>query len=332
MTEGPGTAGGPFLTVAVRTQGCRPKALAEAVRSLLAQADPDLEVVVVRHVPDDGDPPAGAVTGLPDQLTDHPAVHQLEVSGAARGRPLNAALDVARGAYLGFLDDDDLALPGMVGVFRRGAESAPGMVLRSVTLGQPWSADPATGEPREALGPPEEQFTREFDLLEHLNHNVTPICSMALPVGPVRAAGLRFDEELPVMEDWHMFVRAALRFGVHPVDEPTAIYRRLDSGNSSALFDPAAWEQARLLAVERFGDGPVLLPPGTVKRLSEADFQRGGRPLSVTDLQQARRELAALAERLRAVEAEHAAVLASRSYRALAPVRRVRARLRRQWP
>jgi hypothetical protein len=262
-------------------------------------------------------------------------VRCLDAVGGGRARPLNVALEQARGAYLGFLDDDDLALPEMVAAFRAGAARAPGTVLRAVTLAQRWAADARTGEPREPLGPPERLFPDRFDLLTHLHDNSTPICSMALPTARVREAGLRFDDDLPVLEDWHMLVQAAMRFRVFDLSEEVAVYRRTDGGNSSSLVDAEAWSAVRAAVVDRLEDGPCLLPEGTVKRLSDAQFQHEGPPRAVLDVRQvelelreARSEAERTAAELEAVRREYARLLASRSYRSSAPLRAVARRLR----
>lgn len=283
MREVDPESGNPFLSVVVRTQRRRDRSLVEAVRSLLDQAESDLEVVVALHV-DEGAPAPDPL--LPDELVSVPpsVLRAIVVRGGQRGRPLNAGLDAAQGTYVAFLDDDDLALPGMIGALRRGAEAAPGQVLRSVPLGQSWTADPATGEPLEPSGGPERQFAEHFDLLEHLHRNVTPICSIALPREHVRAASLRFDDDIPVMEDWRMVVQAAMRFGIYDLGEETALYRRTDGGNSSTVVAQDVWEATRLIVVGRFEDGPTMLPPGTVRRLSDARFEREGPPQAVAEV------------------------------------------------
>lgn len=319
-----GRAGSPFLSVVVRTQRRRDRSLIEAVESLLAQTDADLEVVVVLHVDD-----AAAVPDplLPVQLT--PAgpvdIRPVVVQGGARGRPLNAGLDAARGAYVAFLDDDDLALPEMVAAFRAAADAAPGRVLRSVPLGQSWSADPVTGEPVAPISDPERQFAESFDLLEHLHRNVTPICAMALPAAPVRSAGLRFDDDLPVMEDWRMVVQAAMQFGLHDLSTETALYRRTDGGNSSTVVPQEVWEATRDVVIARFADGPAVLPPGTVRRLAEARFERGGPPHATVEVELLR---ATLEHYQRHVVALEAAAARSAAARLAAATRRAFARLR----
>ena len=309
------TSDGPFLTVVVRTQGRRPASLSEAIASLEAAGGgdaTDVEILVVHHLAAEHD----LTTELPPGVHAASPVRCVRAVGGGRARPLNVGLDHARGAYVAFLDDDDVALPGMVAAFRAGARTSPGAVLRARTLAQRWRADPVSGEPRAALGLPERVFADHFDLLEHLHDNSTPICSIALPAAALREAGFRFDEDLPALEDWHMLVRAALRFGVVDIPEDVAVYRRTDGGNSASAVTAEEWSATRARIVERFEDGACILPRGTIKRLSAADFQRDGPPAAAAEIERVREELAALRR-------EFEAVLASRSYRLLAPARRL---------
>jgi glycosyltransferase involved in cell wall biosynthesis len=278
---------GPFLSAVVRTQGRRPGALGEALASLAAQEDDDFEVIVVVHAPD------GSTV---DDVRHHVetsarpgACRIVSVTSGGRGAPLNAGADAAHGRYVAFLDDDDLALPGWVGAYRRGAEAAPGRVVRTVTLEQPCEARADEDSPAAPLGPPVSVYARTFDHLQHLHHNETPICAVALPLDELRAAGLRFDEALPVLEDWDLLLRAASRLGVVSIDEETAIYRKVGRGGSRDLHDDEVWDSTRRLVLSRLDAEPLVLPPGSVARHAEAVFTYDGPPWAVGTLEDTRR-------------------------------------------
>ncbi len=311
--------GGPFLTAIVRTQGHRPSALDEALTSLAAQDDDDVEAIVVVHHPD-----ATVADGVHQRLADRatPTTWRvLSVTAGGRGAPLNAGLDAATGRYAAFLDDDDLALPGWVRAFRRGSESAPGRVVRTVTLDQPCQERPGEDSPGAPLGPPVAAYARTFDHLEHLHHNETPICAVAYPLDRLRAAGLRFDETLPVLEDWDLLLRSASRLGVVSIDEETAIYRKVGRGGSRQLHDDEVWDSTRALVLARLDAEPLVLPPGSVTRLAEAVFTHDGPPWAVGALEDTRQwgarvEAALTEQRQRADDLE----------------RRLAAPRRRRWP
>lgn len=95
-----------LLSVVIPTHD-RPDRLDEAVRSVLVQDYPALEVVIV----DDGSGPATAA--VLDRLAADPrvvVVRHDRARGASAAR--NSGLDAASGELIGFCDDDDTWLPG----------------------------------------------------------------------------------------------------------------------------------------------------------------------------------------------------------------------------
>ncbi|MFQ5556593.1 MAG: glycosyltransferase [Acidimicrobiales bacterium] len=265
----------PFLTAVVRTQGRRPDALADALESLAAQTDPGFEVLVVVH---DDDPDTAGRVGRDLERTGRPLPSRwraLPVAGGGRSRPLNTGLDAATGRYVAFLDDDDLALPEWVATFRRGAESTPGAMVRAVTATQTWTTD-GGDQPVRPTGEIERPFAGTFDLLAHLDHNETPICSVALPMAGLRRFGLRFDEELPVLEDWDLIVRTAALVGVVSLRTETALYRRLDSGNAHDRANELTWHRTVGHVLDKLSAVPLLLPAGSARRIATARFLPDG--------------------------------------------------------
>lgn len=97
------TAPAPLVTVAIVTQG-RGSRLQDAVRSVLAQSVQDVEIVVVDEGGDDGT--ADMLKGLGDERIRYV---RPERSGLAAAR--NIAVDMSRGEFVAFLDDDVLMPP-----------------------------------------------------------------------------------------------------------------------------------------------------------------------------------------------------------------------------
>lgn len=96
----------PTLSVVIPVHN-RPTAVCEAVRSVLAEAGDDVEVVVV----DDGstDDTVAAVEALADSRL---RVVSIPASGVSVAR--NEGVAAARADFVAFLDSDDLVLPGWV--------------------------------------------------------------------------------------------------------------------------------------------------------------------------------------------------------------------------
>jgi glycosyltransferase involved in cell wall biosynthesis len=88
------------FSVVIPTYG-RSEMLSEAVESVLAQAESDLEIIVV----DDASP-------TPVSLPPHPQTTLLRAQhNSGPGGARNLGVDAAKGEYICFLDDDDLWLP-----------------------------------------------------------------------------------------------------------------------------------------------------------------------------------------------------------------------------
>jgi len=284
----PAPTGTPSFTVIVRTQGNRPKALAENLASLAAQTHHPFEVVVTVHHDDPAMVEQVAEQSEAGSLPER--IRFIAVTGGGRSRPLNVGLREAGNDYVCFLDDDDLALPDWLSAFARALAKNPGAVIRAVTQSQPWTTDGGV-EPIRATGPIEQPFATEFDLLAHFSHNETPICSIALPVGLLRSAAITFDESLPVYEDWDLLMRVAMVAGVVSIPDETSLYRRLDAGNADTAEAVAVWESAHAKVLERLSAGPLIIPPGNAERLASAHFDVGGGSRHDRELVDARQEL-----------------------------------------
>ncbi len=107
----------PEVSVVVPTRNRLPL-LAQTVHTVLAQRHVDLEVVVVDDASHDG---------TARWLDEHPdprvrSVRLDTMAGVAGAR--NAGIDAARGTWVGFVDDDDLWLPGKLAGQLRVARAA----------------------------------------------------------------------------------------------------------------------------------------------------------------------------------------------------------------
>ena len=279
----------PQFSVIVRTQGRRPRSLREAVASVLAQSWTNFELLVVAH--GDASVHRSALESLPPDIGSRP--HRvLSVRGGGRSRPLNVGLDAAQGDFVCFLDDD-LARPNWFGAFAAAAREAPCTVIRAVTETQEWTTD-GSDEPSRPTGSIETPFAPTFDLLAHMSGNSTPICSIAVPRASIERFGARFDESLPVFEDWEFLVRVAMLVGVTSIPEATTLYRRLDRGNAHSAHDDETWLRTHAAVIDRLSARPVLLPAGDARRLASSHFEPGGASRYGRELLTARAEINAL--------------------------------------
>ena len=139
------------LSVVILAHG-HERLLPAAMQSVIAQGDPDLEVLVVEHEPSEAvEELAGSDVGVP--------VRALLSGGNTPGAARNAGIAAASGSLLAFLDADDLWPSGRLAGARSALQADPELDAVFGRLrtfpdqdGRPM-ADPA--EALEVAGPPE---------------------------------------------------------------------------------------------------------------------------------------------------------------------------------
>ena len=124
----------PLVTVCI-THYQRIGKLREALRSVLAQTYPRIEIIVV----DDGSPDAEVRAEL-DRL--EPELHRhggrlIRRENGYLGAARNSGAAAARGRYVCFLDDDDLALPDMVQTLVTAARSTGAEIVSGLQTPMP---------------------------------------------------------------------------------------------------------------------------------------------------------------------------------------------------
>ena len=260
-----------FLSVLTRTQGTRLDTLQETLLCLAAQECDDFEVLVLAHnvAPAKTEELQYLIDSLPVDAARRCRI--VPVTGRGRCRPLNAGLKEALGTYVAVLDDDDLVLAHWVAAFKDLATHWPGRVLRARVAAQ--QVERGYWPDREGYVPTRTIDTRypaEFDLFDHLVENHSPPCGLAFPTSCFRDLGLGFDETLPVLEDWDVFLQAALLCGVASTPEITAIYHLWEKGPSSSYLHTAAeWRGAHQAVIAKLDRRASIFPAGSITRVRD---------------------------------------------------------------
>jgi glycosyltransferase involved in cell wall biosynthesis len=194
----------------------RGRLLVDAVRSALTVPEPPLDVIVAD---------AGSSDGSVDALAQFGDSVRIVSGGrnAAAGR--NAGAAAARGEYLGFLDSDDLMLPGKTTCLVEALASAPDAALVHGTT------EVVDGH---AAPLPEQTMAQRASFAhgQRLGTSYAALagyCAMFTSATLMRRSAFEsvggFDESLDAYEDWDLYLRLSLRWRLLYTDCPAATYR-----------------------------------------------------------------------------------------------------------
>lgn len=186
MNDAPNAAP-ELVSVVVRSMD-RPS-LGAALASIAEQDYPRVEIVVVAA--------SGSAHGpLPATAGRHPVRGVPSPVPLARPAAANAGLDAARGDWITFLDDDDAMLAGhLAGLMAAHARRPDVEVIHS--RGRALRKDGSIVR----LGHP-------LNVMQLYERNFTQLATVVF-ARTLLARGVRFDESLPVFEDWDFLLQLA---------------------------------------------------------------------------------------------------------------------------
>ncbi|HZO59720.1 MAG TPA: glycosyltransferase [Solirubrobacterales bacterium] len=192
--------------------------LDEAIRSVLAQTHPRLEVVVV----DDG-----SSDNTSEVVARYPGVEYTYQENAGLAAARNTGIRRSTGDYVVFLDADDRLLPHAVEANLRCFSENPesGFVFgTSTTIASDGASLPWTTKPRD-----DEDRYRALLEPEYIGMHATVMYQRSVLK---RLGG--FDTSFKACEDYDMFLRIAREFPISSHQEPVAEYRMHGSNMSGA--------------------------------------------------------------------------------------------------
>jgi glycosyltransferase involved in cell wall biosynthesis len=215
----------PLLSAIIPVRN-RPRLVCEAIESALLQRPGAVEVIVIDDASTDGT--ADAVARRFGSRVRMVRLHERRGPAGAR----NAGVRIATGALIGFLDSDDLWLPGKLDAELRMLDAfdrADAVItdsqnfIEDVPLASTRFAE--IGLHRATRGRP--RWVRECEWLWTNSTNGVSTCSItirrdALP----RIAATLFAEDLPAFEDWELELRLYDRCRVVALPEVFSHVRR----------------------------------------------------------------------------------------------------------
>jgi glycosyltransferase involved in cell wall biosynthesis len=249
-----GSDGPPVISVVTPTHR-RVRPLVEAVRSVLTQRGPSVEVIVVDDAPDETDAQGERARAALEALRD-PRVRYVARSEPTGRRPALARRDglaLARGRYVWFLDDDDVLVDGALAALAGALDRAPhaGVALGGI---EPFRDACDGDEAAVSLAHERAYFaiarrrllraarlrTRYALVACLLFQNAPLVCSSGL-IRRSLAERIGWDATLPYCEDGEFYLRAIREGGFVYEDRPVVRYR---TGAPSLMRDAAKRQDA----------------------------------------------------------------------------------------
>ena len=224
----------PLFSILLTTYN-RPALLLDALRSLAAQRLQDFEVILVN---DNGEPVEALLDGFEFALT---YLRQGVNGGPAAAR--NAALRLARGRYIAYLDDDDLFLPEHLQTLASALEYQPNVVVYSNAS---FVTEKLEQGERTDLAREQRYVHDRYSKEQLFVDNYIPVNTFACARELVLAAG-DFDETLTGLEDWEFLLRLASQADfVHLPDTTVEVRMRAPDEIDERRSERAAKDYAGL--------------------------------------------------------------------------------------
>lgn len=214
----------PAASIVITTYN-RARLLPRAIESA-QNAGSDLEIIVVDDCSSDD------TADVCSKISDIHYVRLSRNQGLASAR--NAGIAESSSEFIAFLDDDDLRLPGSLDKQLSAivTDDRIGFCYGQALIGDAQRQLP-TGEIYPLDCPHGDIF---WDLLEN---NFIPMPAVVARKSSLLSEG-GFNVNLPLVEDWDMWLRLSERFLVAAVAEPMAIYRKAAGSSGQMCSDSAA--------------------------------------------------------------------------------------------
>ncbi|WP_158958129.1 glycosyltransferase [Pseudomonas sp. PB106] len=218
-TIGEPLAEAPLVTIVTRTYRNRNDFLRQAIISVLNQTYPNVELVVVE---DGGETMKDLVAEY--QSVEGRPIRFYGMDKVGRSVTGNHGLEMARGTYCMFLDDDDLLFSDHVEVLVAALAKNPESVAAYSLAMEVGTHTAADGRYTEVSHETPSYYKHEYDYDILLDHNFIPIQSLLFQ----RALYLQrggFETDMSNLEDWNLWLRYGYGNTFTYVAKTTSLFR-----------------------------------------------------------------------------------------------------------
>ncbi|MGZ4955523.1 MAG: glycosyltransferase, partial [Methylobacter sp.] len=225
----------PLVSLIVRTIN-RLQFLQEALQSICLQTYPNIEIVVIN---DGGEDVSTVVNDFAKQVS---ALQLIQLpQNAGRSGAANKGLSVAKGEFIGFLDDDDTLDPDHIANLIQALQQHP--EIKAVYAGVQ-----VEDEKGQVVG----HFNVPFDRKRLFASNFIPIHALLFSRSLIGDGGAHFDENMNVYEDWDFWLQLSLRTSFLHVDKISAVYRAQGNSGVGLIANEDMQQQGRERLFEKW--------------------------------------------------------------------------------
>ncbi|MGF6319121.1 glycosyltransferase [Pseudomonas frederiksbergensis] len=212
--------GQPLVTIVTRTYQKRDEFLRQSIMSVFNQTYRNIELIVVE---DGGSTMKALVSEM--QCTEGRRVSFYGLEKVGRSVTGNYGLEVAKGKYCMFLDDDDLLFSDHVEVLVAALlKNDTAVAAYSLAMEVGTVTDDTNGRYTEVSHETHDSFKHEYDYDVLLDHNFIPIQSLLFKRDLYLKRG-GFETDMSNLEDWNLWLRYGYENEFCYVPKTTSLFR-----------------------------------------------------------------------------------------------------------
>ena len=246
----------PLVSIIIPTKD-RPQMLEIAVQSVFEQNYKNIEIIVVNDGGVD-------VQELLNRLNYRGNIFYLKHDyPKERSATRNAGIRIAKGKYIGYLDDDDLYYPDHIQTLVEFLENSEYKVAYTDAT----KADQEKQDGKYVTINRSVSYSYDFDPDLLMVNNYIPILCIMHERGCLEQTGL-FDETLDTHEDWDLWIRMCLKFGsFYHIKQTTCEFTWRTDGSTTTSRKWDDFERTREIVRNRYSS--YINVSSVVQRIAE---------------------------------------------------------------